>query len=293
MRTSNRILRGGSALTEAEVAWGIQTVYIPRENLRFIEEWIQYHLILGAEYFYLYDNTGSASLDAGNSIAVNGKNKYGIPVDFSLSDKEVEEIEAEIFKKYPVKKVKWQPMEGGKIIYGQLAACDHFAETTSVDWCAFIDIDEFLCSPHPISEILQGSAVTIYQKKFEDRFHYDTALQITKTFSINTEKWAPKSIIKMKDYVIGAKSIHNLPSRNLPTCLSMDILRFNHYNYNRSQHEWLWRNYRHLDKNWRPRGFPWPWRANAFQEVFTENCDLLKEISKKIDYSKFMNVFRA
>ncbi len=83
------------------MAWGIHTVYIPRENLRFLEEWIQYHLLLGTEYFYLYDNTGSTSLEHGNSIAVNGKNKYGRSFDQSLTDAGIEDIEAEIFKKYP------------------------------------------------------------------------------------------------------------------------------------------------------------------------------------------------
>ncbi len=154
------------------MAWGIHTVYIPRENLRFLEEWIQYHLLLGAEYFYLYDNTGSTFLDLGNSIAITGKNKYGVPIDFSLTDAEVEEIEAEIFRKYPVQKIKWQPRQDGKIVLDQPVACDHFAETYLVDWCAFIDTDEFLCSPFKIDELLEGSAVRICQKKFEDRHRY-------------------------------------------------------------------------------------------------------------------------
>lgn len=91
------------------MAWGIQTVYLPRENLQFLEEWLQYHVLLGAEYFYLYDNTGSETIFLGNSLAINGKNKYGVPFDLSLPDVQIEEMEAEIFRKYPVTKVKWQP----------------------------------------------------------------------------------------------------------------------------------------------------------------------------------------
>jgi len=245
-----------------KMAWGIHTIYIPRENLRFLEEWIQYHLLLGAEYFYLYDNTGSTFLDLGNSIAITGKNKYGVPIDFSLTDAEVEEIEAEIFRKYPVQKIKWQPRQKGKIVLDQPAACDHFAETYSADWCAFIDTDEFLCSPFKIDELLEGSAVRICQKKFEDRHRYRTALEITKSFSINTQRWAPKLIVRMQDYVVGAKSKNYVS-------LALDVLRFNHYNHNRRGHEWLLENYQQLDPSWQPK---------AFEVVFDENCGILEQI---------------
>jgi len=96
-----------------KMAWGIHTIYIPRENLRFLEEWIQYHLLLGAEYFYLY-NTGSTFLDLGNSIAITGKNKYGVPIDFSLTDAEVEEIEGRDFPQISGAKNKMAAETKGK-----------------------------------------------------------------------------------------------------------------------------------------------------------------------------------
>jgi len=37
----------------------IQTVFILKENLPFLEEWIVYHKKIGVDKFYLYDNTGS------------------------------------------------------------------------------------------------------------------------------------------------------------------------------------------------------------------------------------------
>lgn len=265
------------------MAWGIHTVYIPRENLRFLEEWIQYHLLLGAEYFYLYDNTGSTFLDLGNSITITGKNKYGVPIDFSLTDAEIEEIEAEIFRKYPVRKIKWQPRQDGKIVLDQRAACDHFAEMHSVDWCAFIDTDEFLCSPFKIDELLEGSAVKICQKKFEDRHRYRTALEITKSFSINTQRWAPKLIVKMPDYVAGGESIHKLNTRTPPVSLALDVLRFNHYNHNRRGHQWLLENCQQLDPSWQPK---------VFEVVFNENCGILSGVAKQIDYAKFTTVTR-
>lgn len=248
------------------MAWGIQTVYLPRENLCFLEEWLQYHTMLGAEYFFLYDNTGSLTLDLGNSAAVNGKNKYGVPLDFSLSDSEIEEIESAILKKFPVTKVKWRPLQDGKIVYGQTLACDHFSETSKVDWCAFIDIDEFIYTNGKVSDVLKGKAVKILQKKFADRAQYKSVQEITNTFSINTKRWAPKLIVDMKHYRPGAHSIHNLKVNSFlsPKIQNPDRIRFNHYNHNARGHQWLLENAHWIDKSWKPVGF---------DQVFTERCD--------------------
>jgi hypothetical protein len=265
------------------MSWGIQTVYLPRENLRFLEEWLQYHTMLGAEYFFLYDNTGSRTIDLGNSAAITGKNKYGMPLDFSLSDDQVEEIEAEILKKYPVTKVKWRPRLNGEIVYGQTLACDHFSESARVDWCAFIDIDEFLYTPHKIDDLLEGKAIKISQKKFEDRFNYRRALDVTKTFSIDTTRWSPKLIINMKHYRPGAKSIHDLKINSFfgPVKMNLRDLRFNHYNHNPKGHDWLLENCHWIDKGW---------RSVAFEDVFSERCELLHRLSRQIRYEGFEKV---
>jgi hypothetical protein len=264
-------------------AWGIQTVYLPRENIRFLEEWLAYHFQLGAEYFYLYDNTGSRELISGNAVAVNGKNKYGMEVDFRLTDDEIADIEAEIFKKYPVTKVKWQPQQNGEIVYGQAEACDHFSDLIQSGWCAFIDMDEFLYSPYEIGDILEGQVIVLLQKKFDDRFSYDTALEITKTFSMKTDRWGRKLLINMEHYIKGGKNIHtlNVHRFNVPLIGNMQLVRFNHYNHNRNGHDWLLRSYHGLDPNWRPV---------PFEEVFNERCELVWNRSKRIDYSSFVRI---
>lgn len=264
-------------------AWGIQTVYLPRENLRFLEEWLAYHSQLGAEYFYLYDNTGSRELLCGNSVAVNGKNKYGIEGDFRLTDDEIADIEAEIFKKYPVTKVKWQPRRNGEIVYGQGAACDHFSDLVQSGWCAFIDMDEFLYSPYAIGDILEGKAMVLLQKKFDDRFRYETALEITKTFAMKTNRWGRKLLINMEHFIKGAQNIHDLNVHrfNEPLIANMEVVRFNHYNHNRNGHEWLLKSYHGLDPNWQPV---------PFEEVFTERCELARYRATRIDYSSFVPI---
>ena len=37
---------------------GIHTVFIGKENILFLKEWILYHKYMGVEHFFLYDNSG-------------------------------------------------------------------------------------------------------------------------------------------------------------------------------------------------------------------------------------------
>jgi hypothetical protein len=64
----------------------IQTVFILKENLPFLEEWIVYHKKIGIDKFYLYDNTGSKFIENNN-----GTNKRKINYDkaISLTNEEV------------------------------------------------------------------------------------------------------------------------------------------------------------------------------------------------------------
>jgi hypothetical protein len=52
----------------------IHTIFLPRENLFFLKEWLFYHFNLGVEHIYLYDNTGSM----GRESSTGTVNKYGI-----------------------------------------------------------------------------------------------------------------------------------------------------------------------------------------------------------------------
>lgn len=41
----------------------IQTVFNLRENILFIEEWISYHMLIGFDHFYLYNNSKATGTD--------------------------------------------------------------------------------------------------------------------------------------------------------------------------------------------------------------------------------------
>ena len=41
----------------ADLKIGINSVFIAKENILFLEEWIDYHIQVGFDRFYLYDNS--------------------------------------------------------------------------------------------------------------------------------------------------------------------------------------------------------------------------------------------
>jgi hypothetical protein len=260
-----------------KTAWGLQTVYLPRENIDYIEEWLAYHTFLGADFFFLYDNTGSQRIKNGNSLITNSKNKHGQLIDFSRSDDEIYDLEMKIFSKYAVTKVKWQPIENGQITYGQVLACEDFSARLPNVWCAFIDIDEFLLPQKSMEDFTTGNPKKILQKKFPDRWLRRHALDDTRTYSINTERWAPKILMNTSDYRPGGKDIHNLGSASPLEICSMEELRFNHYNQVDFD----------INNTFLKRVDP-EWKRRPPKKLFVENCDRAKVLASKIDYASFI-----
>ena len=138
---------------------GIHTVFIPKENILFLKEWILYHKWKGVEHFFLYDNTGTEGYGEGirrPHFERRKANKYGIPYAdiVALSDAEIIDILDHIQHEIPnIHIVKWQPTDSeGRIKYAQVEAQNdalkRFAGT--VDWMVFMDMDEFLVSSEPI-----------------------------------------------------------------------------------------------------------------------------------------------
>ena len=57
---------------------------------------------------------------------------------------------------------------------------------------------------------------------------------------IDTSRWAPKNIIRVEDLNLGAiKDTHVMPVRGGTFTAETDALRFNHYNVNPAQLEWM------------------------------------------------------
>jgi len=251
--------------------FGIHTVFIPRENILFLEEWIVYHMSIGAEAFYLYDNTGSTAKDGdtmhlNNNIAKNGKNRFGIDIaklTAKLSDIEIMEKMVSLAHWYPVHFIRWANKDSaGNILYDQYKSCANCVSFAETDWLAFIDIDEFIVidrskqTPRKIQELIGGweaegiTKVTINQVKFKDRFvHYaetgeNSIKNITESMQVDTTDWGQKCILSRAHFFNDPKArnffIHILDvTSGKKIVSSIHEIGFNHYNLNPAQLKWI------------------------------------------------------
>ncbi len=278
----------------------IHTVFIPRENIFFLREWLAYHTEIGVEHFYLYDNGGSTSPRGnGHAVAVDGMNKYGFDIrsiSAHLTDGDIARELDNIVSDFPgaVTLVRWTPRdEQGRIVNGQIAASRHCVETfgSETDWLCLIDLDEFVFSPNgePVAQILgemDAAGVTrlvLYQKKFLDRFlgcapgMPPYVLEIEECIEgADTRKWAPKNIVRA-DAMREFGSAHDPPVHYGSTYREEngERLRFNHYNVNQFQLGWMKAFYGSGENpkiNGRDTGM------RRFREVIRKKCPPSKQI---------------
>jgi hypothetical protein len=230
----------------------IQTVFLLKENIPFLREWIIYNLNLGFDKIYLYDNTGSVGRNGSNK----NTNKYNMNFDklINISDEEINIELKKIIDEFPnnIIYVKWQPKnEKGEIIYGPILSVNHYLDNygNDSDYTAFIDIDEFIFSKNNLNlkEYIINNNKDKYillQKKFIDRFCYlnKNVIEIEDSYNLNTSAWGYKTIIKNNKISINEKSenIHllKITTKNV-LYIPMDDFRFNHYNVNKKQLEYM------------------------------------------------------
>jgi hypothetical protein len=228
----------------------IHTIFLLKENIPFLREWIIYHLNLGIDKIYLYDNTGSV----GRRGSTKDKNKYGVNFNdlIILNDDELDTEMESIINDFPNKivYVKWQPKdEKGNIIYGQIEGTYDYLDKYGKDneFTAFIDTDEFLFSKNNINlkdyiNKTNKDKYVIYQKKFMDRFCYKNknVIEIDDCIEIDTRQWGFKCIIRNDKMTRNAPNTHFLTvsTKNIISCHEDDI-RFNHYNVNLKQLDFM------------------------------------------------------
>lgn len=236
----------------------IQTVFILKENLPFLREWIIYHMNIGFTKFFLYDNTGSIGATSSNTT-----NKYSFNFDriITIDDNEIKKELDDILNEFKenIIYVKWQPKDDkGNIIYGQVDSIKHYIENygSLSNYTSYTDLDEFIFSVNDtnIKEYIiemdnkNISRIVINQKKFLDRFCTDRkkkVIDINDTIEeIDTSGWAPKNIVRNKSINIKdiTGNIHHFCNKLLDgdtITIPIDTIRFNHYNVNKKQIEWM------------------------------------------------------
>jgi len=235
----------------------IHTVFLPKENNIFLEEWIDYHLNLGFEKIYLYNNHGSTGKGTAGQkdMVINKVNKYNIDYENLLVEQDIDLQLKEIEDKYKnkVKVIRWDYRdENNNIIYGYAESIHHYMKHfgTLSDWTAFIDVDEFIYleSNKTLKQFIQHynennyNKLIIKQKKYADRFcNLEKAItDIDDVIEINTDGWGIKNICKNSSLKPKQGSMHNIQVKDLKAYnCDVDVLRFNHYNINIKQVDWM------------------------------------------------------
>ena len=171
----------------------IMTVFILKENILFLEEWIEHHLSLGVDHIVLYDNSKTQKshdwevYPPGFEFEGNKVNRQGIDyasiVSPRMSDEQIKDEFSRITEQYAGKLtvIEWaRRNEDGVICYFQEEAIKDFIYRyrTVYDYGITIDIDEFLISdcgilvPDLIThmEVRNISSGRISQRRFLYRF---------------------------------------------------------------------------------------------------------------------------
>ena len=132
---------------------GMHTVFIARENVLFMEEWILYHKSLGVEHFFLYDNSKveivpESHADAGAVAGAVAKRNVPYARIVTMTDAEIQDELDRLCRDIPnVHVIPWSPVnDEGKIWHGKIP-CQEMARQAHrdvVDWMLFMDMDEYL-----------------------------------------------------------------------------------------------------------------------------------------------------
>jgi hypothetical protein len=240
----------------------IQTLFLPRESLPYMEEWLVYHTLLGFDEFRLYDNTGSSGHLYSPFRRKYGSRltKYGISkISEDFSDDMLGDKVRTVCGKFNVELVPWPSAHLSQPIALE-AIRDHCSSDDS-DYTAFIDMDEYVCvgGGSKIKEFMKEEVedkgfcgVRMSQQKMlhilrEKLTSGRRVWEITETFQMETRGWAPKNILPTKGVSFG-RDIHNLSCGGLLDQPDRDLIKINHYNTNEYQMHWLKQNHMHFDK---------------------------------------------
>ncbi|WP_323197501.1 glycosyltransferase family 92 protein [Nodularia harveyana] len=247
------------------------TVFLPREEIFFIEEWLRYHIAIGFNHFYLYNNMGSNWIDCGNNLEVTGKNKRSQSIYKLLSHKTDSEVQQDLdhilkpfIAKGYVTQIMWQPRDRKyQITYDQHRAFMDYIQRygQNSEWTCFTDMDEFIFpvasdTIHDVLDRVEDKGCTyinLPQKCFDSRFDDETqpVSQVMSIFKCNswvTSEFGKKSLVKTSTLKIPfwkhKYNIHQPPVFQKKTKFIEDhtMIRFNHYKFNEWEISWIQQN---------------------------------------------------
>lgn len=240
--------------------FAIHSVFILKENILFLEEWIDYHISLGFDKFYLYDNskvTNSCNVNTKYKHFKEGEiNKYGVDYNsiVNLTNEELYEKLNLIKQKYKcVDVIEWSPKDkDGNILYNQVDAHNHCLKRMKKDniqWCANIDMDEYIVfhNNYTIKGFIKNinktnkniSAIYLTQKRFDSRFN-NLNQPVTSIDKMEITTFPPRHSNKiiykvMNTYRMTVHSWNGKGAKILPSV--MNKIWFNHYKLNQKEYK--------------------------------------------------------
>jgi len=242
----------------------VQTLFLPRESIPYMEEWLLYHSLLGFDRFRLYDNTGSRGDISSPFMRRYGDavTKYGLPkISKETTDDELRAAAAKICAKFDAELIPWpSPHYTNK---AQIDAVVHHSRNDESDYTAFIDMDEYVVvgGNMGIKDFMRTEVeekgfcgVRMSQQKMphilrEKAKRGSRVWELTETFEMETRGWAPKSILPTSG-VVGAANIHEIGCEGrLLDQPDRSVIKINHYNTNEYQMHWLRANHKSFDSD--------------------------------------------
>lgn len=228
--------------------YAIHSVFILKENILFLEQWIDYHIQLGFNKFYLYDNSKVTRSCGCHPLSKNFKvgkiNKYGVNYDsiVNLNEQQMIEIINQIKLKYKeVDIIEWSPTDDdGNILFNQKDAHNHCLarmKNNDVKWCANIDMDEYIVIKDfkNIQDYIHSLDLNIYsikmsQHRFESRFKNinNLVVDITNKSTTDLPLWHSNKYIYNVNKTISL-NIHDCKGTGVQLFENINKLWFNHY----------------------------------------------------------------
>ena len=243
---------------------------IIKDEQDYLDEWLDYHLNLGIDEIYLYEDYGSLSH---STIA----EKYGDRAHLNSIDV-IFQNNFNWFREYSPKK--------DSLIQEKLFFWFPITYKEQFDWILFIDLDEFLILKQPLHQLLDEytdkSGILLnwrwygangHIKKPEGKVMDNYTKPVTSTFDYH---WAYKSFMNCKNWTYWEKHLHKIHGAVFPlTEFGIHKAYLNHY-FTKSWEEWKFKLLSRGDN------FPGHRKINEFfhlnQDLLPIKNELLAEI---------------
>ena len=263
-----------------------------KDEQNYLEEWINYHLQLGVDHIFIFEDIDSSS---------HGEitNKYASQVSLANISTILNAIDLKIVNEYKV--TKFRSPQRTYVYRGLLYIKNNF----NYDWCFIIDNDEFITLENEestLSEVLSsydgydavvmswkcyGANGLVNMPDYSKKGVLDTYTESIKGYvPIIKKKYDKKTVYNLRTYNISFFNDTHVPSENCNYCntvfekdvdnIAYSNIYIRHY-ITKSWEEYLWKK--------RSRGYFMGLARsfNAFFKINPDMCDKQEELLSKID----------